>query len=370
MKKLFTFFFIIVTLSSNAQTDCNPTTITNVSHEGSGNRIVWTAPIGRGEVMISQGGDYVDWGTGAVQNFGVYHRFVPEELASLNNGELTHIVFAPTYNLLYQTKPGHIYTIQIYQGGSWGEVSIRNSGTLLVSQELNNENLLFNQENTITLETQVTIDASQELWIGYFCTNIDSIQDTYKLSAGTDTGPIKEGLGNIIFIDNQWNTLYELDYMHNYNWCIKGKVQTIEGATVNIYFNDNNIANNIPGTTYFHPTPIGEKQCYQVEVNCLEGGVSPLSNEFCLNVGINENEQGARFMLYPNPAKSEITITNYELRITDVEIYNVYGRKLSSHHFIPSSSHHIINVSSLSSGVYFVRLIDAQGSYVQKFVKE
>jgi hypothetical protein len=263
--------------------------------------------------------------------------------------------------------PGHTYTVQIYQGGVWGAPGNRTPGTLIASQELHNENLTFNQENTITLETPVTIDASQELWIGYFCTDIDSIT-VLKLPVGCDNTPAKEGFGNLLFYQNEWQTIS--DYNVYYNSCIKGKVQTIDGATVNIYCNDAPVASNIAGVTYLHEQPEGEKQCYKVEVNCVEGGVSPLSDEECITwEGIGNYEQGESFTVYPNPAKNELRIKNYELRITNIEVFDVYGRNVTPHtaHRTP---HTVLDISGLTSGVYFVRIMGEKGYSVQRFVKE
>jgi len=374
MKKLIILFIVagihIAFLTTYAQ-DCTPTSITKVEKEGAGNRITWTLPTIEKETKISQGGDLGNWGSGGVKDYGVYHRFRPEDLTSVSNATLVQVVFAPWYWIPVQTCPGHTYTIQIYKGGKWGATpNDRNPGTLIASQKLNSENLIFHTENTITLETPVPIDASQELWIGYWCTKIDSVQIGTKCSAGMDKdAPFKEGLGNITFFFNEWLTWYE-ETSTKLNWCIKGIVQTIDGLTVNIYHNDNKIDSDIQGTTYLHNNPTGEEHCYKVEVNCLGGGVSLLSNEMCATVGINDNGQNAKFILYPNPAWNELQITNYELRDGVIEIYDVYGKKISSHHLIASSSHHKIDISSLSSGVYFMRLIEGNHSYMQRFIKQ
>ena len=373
MKKNFTLFIflMIVTLTSNAQNDCNPATIINVEREGSGNQLNWTMPFGE-KIEISQGGDYGNSYIGGLpQSIGAYHRFTQEDLVVINGGKLIQIVFAPTF-ANWQTQPGHTYTIQIYKGGKWGEEGNRNPGTLLVSQELNNNNLLFNEEDTIPLDVPVTIDALQELWIGYYCNNIDSIQSSSKYPAGIDEGPCKDGRGNITFYQNQWFTILELDNNSDVNYYIKGIVQTIDGKSVNIYCNDTNIANNVLGTTYFHSNPAGEEQCYKVEVNCLEGGISPLSNEVCIEgVGIKDNEQKGKFTVYPNPARNELRVTSYELQVTSVEIFDIYGRHipLSSRPLVHSSTT-TIDISALSAGVYFIRLSDGQSFSVQKFVKE
>jgi len=370
MKKLFTLSIIIVTyIVSNAQTDCKPATITNVEKEGSGNRITWNMPASGEEITISHNGIFSGKYIGDVSSFGVYHRFTPENLAAINGGKLAQIVFAPMY-APFQTEPGHTYTIQVYQGGMWGEVGNRNPGTLIFSQDISNNDLLFNQENTISLETPVNVDATQELWIGYFCTNIDSVQSEAKQPAGIDDGPCKDELGNVMFYQNQWCTLLEVASSSNRNWCIKGRVQTIEGESVNIYFNGDKIKSNFSGTTYFHDNPTGEEYCYKLEVNCSEYLVSPFSNEFCIpGVGIKENGEMRKFTVYPNPATNELRITNYELRDGIIEIYDVYGRKQKAEGR-KQNGEFIINISNLSVGVYLVRLIDEQGFSVQKFIKE
>jgi hypothetical protein len=101
MKKLLASFQILiifsVTFTSNAQTNCNPATITNVEHEGSGNRITWIMPTGEEEVTISQqSGNFYD-SFGVPEDIGVYHRFTPEDLATINGGELTRVLFVPNY---------------------------------------------------------------------------------------------------------------------------------------------------------------------------------------------------------------------------------------------------------------------------------
>jgi len=376
MKNLFTHLLllsiIIIAFTSNAQPDCNPALITNVEHEGSGNRITWTMPTGGEKIVISNGGDY--WNcTGDSEDLGVYHRFTQENLATINGGKLSQVVFTPVFNKVYQTKPGHTYTIQIYKGGIWGAAGERNPGTLVSSKKLDNNDLLFHKENTITLDIPVTIDASQELWIGYYCTNIDTILSVLKDPASIDAGPLKEGFGNVMFYQNQWTTLFEQASSMNYNWVIKGIVQTVEGESVNIYFNGDNIESNITGTTFFHENPTGEEHCYKVEVNCKVGGISSQSDEFCIpGVGVTENEKTARFTVYPNPAKNELRVTSYVLQDGVIEIYDVMGKVQKSRKAEKQNSEGemIIDIANLAAGIYFVRLIDGQGSYVQKFIKE
>jgi len=82
--------------------------------------------------------------------------------------------------------------------------------------------------------------------------------------------------------------------------------------------------------------------------------------------------------LVPNPTTGELRISpaggglrggnNGELRIENVEVFDVYGRKLN--HLITSSSNHLINISHLSAGIYFVKVATEQGEVMKKVVKQ
>jgi hypothetical protein len=71
---------------------------------------------------------------------------------------------------------------------------------------------------------------------------------------------------------------------------------------------------------------------------------------------IEENRVESVIKLYPNPTTGELTINNEQLTMNNIEIFDVYGRKVSSHHHIPTSSHHLINISHLPSGIYIVKM--------------
>jgi len=94
--------------------------------------------------------------------------------------------------------------------------------------------------------------------------------------------------------------------------------------------------------------------------------------------GINPIEF-ADVKIYPNPTTGELRISpaggglrgwnNGELRMENVEIFDVYGRKLSSNHLITSSSDHLINISQLPAGVYFIKITTETGITTRKIIK-
>jgi len=76
--------------------------------------------------------------------------------------------------------------------------------------------------------------------------------------------------------------------------------------------------------------------------------------------------------LYPNPANDELRVTSYELRIENIEIFDVYGRKAMSDIRYPTSdyptSEIVINTSLLPAGMYFVKIVLEQGSVTKKII--
>ena len=97
------------------------------------------------------------------------------------------------------------------------------------------------------------------------------------------------------------------------------------------------------------------------------------------NVGINKTE-ASQFKIYPNPANEELRIKNYELRNeklsrtlseVEVEIFDIFGRNVVGayriHPITESPNEIVIDVSSLPSGVYMIRMVGDGGVNVQRF---
>ena len=72
--------------------------------------------------------------------------------------------------------------------------------------------------------------------------------------------------------------------------------------------------------------------------------------------------------IYPNPAKDRLYIET-ESEIEEVIVYDIYGR----HQVTETPSHQemiSIDISNLTSGIYFVKINTAEGNIVKRFVKE
>lgn len=94
--------------------------------------------------------------------------------------------------------------------------------------------------------------------------------------------------------------------------------------------------------------------------NCLQA----------INVGITEVVKQNDFSLFPNPAKSSITVSSTIIGAVkvDYEIVDVLGKVIISNE--NSSGKFSININELNSGIYFLRLQVNNSVVVKKFVKE
>jgi len=78
-------------------------------------------------------------------------------------------------------------------------------------------------------------------------------------------------------------------------------------------------------------------------------------------------EFGDEFALYPNPVKDILNISSkHQTEIKSVEIYNIIGQLVI---VVPNAVQNI-DVSSLESGTYFVKVNSEKGSGNTKFIKE
>ena len=93
------------------------------------------------------------------------------------------------------------------------------------------------------------------------------------------------------------------------------------------------------------------------------------------NVGHSSND----FRLYPNPATKQLTIESRQTttgKIELVEIYDVLGVRCLTPTLSPDKNRDrhgegvSVDVSSLASGIYFVKVKTKEGESVAKFVKE
>ena len=112
--------------------------------------------------------------------------------------------------------------------------------------------------------------------------------------------------------------------------------------------------------------------CYKVTaiyVIADEPVESDFSNVDCDSVPFIDHiiEYNSNYKIYPNPTNGELTITNYELGITNVEVYDVYGRNITCNVSHVTCHENKVDVSHLSAGIYFIKI---GNEFIGKFIKE
>ena len=142
----------------------------------------------------------------------------------------------------------------------------------------------------------------------------------------------------------------------------------VENVTFKIFRNSEFLAEVVENQFMDSAIETDVMYCYTATAVCLDDLESEPSNEACeLIVGINELQNNLK--IYPNPTTGELIIDNGELTIDNVEIFDIYGRKLSS--LIPHSSPLIsINIFHLPDGIYFIQIQTENGTIMRKVVKQ
>src|SRR5688572_11357293 len=102
-------------------------------------------------------------------------------------------------------------------------------------------------------------------------------------------------------------------------------------------------------------------------VGTYNGGLVRV-NELMLTVAETE-KQISTFNIYPNPATNQFTIYDLQFTIESIEVFDVTGQRVlqvQASDFKPQSP---IDISSLTPGIYFLRIYSEQGTFTGKFVK-
>jgi hypothetical protein len=77
--------------------------------------------------------------------------------------------------------------------------------------------------------------------------------------------------------------------------------------------------------------------------------------------------------IYPNPAHNIITINSLgdsgSIDFRNGAISNMYGQTLLTFGFTTSTQDNILDISELSAGTYYLKLVSNKGISINKFVK-
>ena len=146
----------------------------------------------------------------------------------------------------------------------------------------------------------------------------------------------------------------------------------IEHITVDMYpydsGTDSGLDYNSPNNDTDPPEPIMSLQ-----------GIIPFSNEkigtieielLDTNVGVDDMDEQSTIQVYPNPTQGFLTIASSDLPIKKISVFNYTGALIRELNNLETKSHQF-DISSLSSGIYFMRIEDGNSiSNVSKIIKQ
>jgi hypothetical protein len=279
-------------------------------------------------------------------------RWTPDQLTDFEGAYITKIAFVPGQGI-------STYRVRVWKGEF--------AADLLVDQDVPTP--VMGQWNTITLNTPVLLDITQELWVGYY------LELEYGYPGGVDDGPAVDGYGNMVGFSDKWQTLLEINPALDYNWNIQAFIEpaTIPDSTIKyaIYRSDDGdpyFLRDYSDTNYYLDDSFSKGLwCYYVTalyINETDSCESPSSYEDCVTVGINEKIPEFSLNIYPNPCNNLLKIESSE-ELGLISVYNSFGELILKKKVDARQVE--IPVAAYPVGVYMVR-VDAGKEVISRKV--
>ena len=180
--------------------------------------------------------------------------------------------------------------------------------------------------------------------------------------------------GNVSFAPNSWTTIeFNKKYFDYTGGNVLVCVNDITGqmATLDSYF-----------TTFFVPVEgdVSRSVYHRDELMPFDPTAKAIqANEQLASVPVVkfaftdedaiEEMTTSSFNVYPNPVNDRLNI-EAEAEIEEVVVYDVYGRVQNLSNSATQQLSNSIDVANLNSGVYFVKVVTANGEMVKRFIKK
>lgn len=241
-------FFVMILLLSimgiRAQSNCPaPTGLNTLLHTPNWNNVQlsWNPVIDSTAIDISWSTENLDnsIGLNGPGDWCGVVRFEPSDLTDAAGLSLSSVSFIPA-----EAQSVCSYSIKVWQGGSIINDTTFNPGTLLAEQPITST-LQIGSLNTILLTTPISIDPTQELWIGIRCNT------TAGYPLGVSENPVALNKGELIVLDSMWSTLTASTL--EYNWVIIGRLSDPNNIVsgYNLYKDDVMVNTSVLTSTHF-----------------------------------------------------------------------------------------------------------------------
>ncbi len=276
----------------------------------------------------------------------------------------------------------------VYAGGSSGLFKSTNAGTTW-NEIGQSENFAFTTsvQNAVMrndiVPTYDDLEANPPVvaWQGVFEIKTDpNIPNrVYVVAYGTNKGLYRSDDAGL-----NWTKIYANNKMRGV--AIAPQDSNIIYATSSLNYHSGGFSNESKGI--FYSTDAGQTWTMANEgmpwTNGgkieIETGVSPNVWAWSPGTGVQyspvpsnilglETMQLENSILYPNPVENNLTIRSKLLKtLNDISVYNVIGKKIANFKF--NSTTNTVDVTKLSSGIYFLKITSISNSEVIKFIKK
>jgi len=333
--------------------------------------LTWGVPpsLQQGVIAMCKGNDIeYDWEEGfetdPENDFTFAFRYLPADFASAGivSGQTLEKVFLQMgFGIEYIEK----MQIRVWEGGN----AISGPGNEVITQNVDFSSFNENTGYWVPLTKPHTIDVNKELRIGYRMT-WPKVGESCMM-VPYDKADVVGGKGDLLSLLQGEFYIWLTSGAPN-NYYIKAEIgkgtSSAPEWSYDIYKDGLILVPNYKDNS-FTDENIGLLQhSWMVKVNCTTQGQSiPASKSgICKTDNVNDITKTS-FTIQPNPAKDNIKIAADDI-FGKVEIVNFLGQTVVTQ--VNDANYANINVSNLTNGVYFVRIISEKGTSVQKFVKQ
>lgn len=276
------------------------------------------------------------------------------------NGEFV----ATTTEPFYTTEEEGTYSVRL----SILDCSETSTDFNLSFSELPGNDILLSGSSTICEGESVMLSANENaaswLWLlnGEVYSTASAVEASdngfYELTITNDSGctATNQQFVNVsvlnpptVVLQNESLTASECDF---YQWYLNNQI--IEGATAQVY------------------TPSQNGVYTLVITNNLGCTASSVPFELT-TVSANTPESWREIDIYPNPVSDllQIDLNNDFIGTLQIEVFNASGQQLRSLDILPGMNNTVsLDLSTLSTGLYFVKLTNEEGSLVEKVLKK
>lgn len=340
---------------------CDPAYYLEIEESEEYNELSWSPPeLGLADNSLGWDDGYFSGtsiGTGSAVEFDVAARWTPVLLDYYDDWPIDKVEFVPA-------ESNAEYTIRIWTGDSVVNLIYEQPAPVIITGEW----------NSVELDSTVKIDASQTLWIGYHI----NAQNGYP--AGADDGPAIDGFGNMMYWEDHWQTLLDINPELDYNWNIRAIVgpnpylplinykiyRSINGSAFT-YYDHSGISPSYLDSDIYLP----DIYCYNVTIEwTFEGDTceSIPTNVACESemISVKETDDDETIKVYPNPAGDNLIIQSDE-SMEKVRIYNLLGEVVLQRDIV--NILYILDVSGMKSGIYFLEIKTGKKTFRKNFIK-